>query len=125
MSIHRDTPWTFFEAKDAARRSSLAQSLAEDEFKRSSEAASQAEAAYRMELGKEITRLRADGNSVTLVPDLARGAERIAQLKLERDVCLGVLDAAKQALWRHTADRRDVQSFISWSLQVSTGRAMD
>lgn len=42
------------------------------------------ENAYRMELAKEITKLKAEGVPTTLVPDVARG--HTAYLKLERDM---------------------------------------
>lgn len=41
------------------------------------------ENAYRMELAKEITKLRAEGMPVSLISDVARG--NVAYLKLERD----------------------------------------
>ncbi|MED4083883.1 hypothetical protein P4637_03275 [Halalkalibacterium halodurans] len=44
------------------------------------------ERVYRMELAKQIARLRAEGTPATLIPDLARG--EIADLKLERDMAL-------------------------------------
>jgi hypothetical protein len=118
-------PWDFFEAKDAARRCSIAQADAEKVFAEASETYAQAEAAYRIELAKEMTVLRAQGQPATLVGDLARGSEQIAGLKMTRDLCKGLLDAATHGIWRHNADRRDVQRFIDWSLQVSTGRAAD
>lgn len=118
-------PWDFFEAKDAARRCSIAQAGQEQVFTEASEIYAQAEAAYRIELAKEMTVLRAQGQPVTLVGDLARGSEKIATLKLSRDLAKGLLDASEHGIWRHNADRRDVQRFIDWSLQVSTGRAAD
>jgi hypothetical protein len=118
-------PWDFFEAKDAARRCSIAQAGQEQVFTEASEAYAQAEAAYRIELAKEMTVLRAQGQPATLVGDLARGSEKIATLKLSRDLAKGLLDASEHGIWRHNADRRDVQRFIDWSLQVSTGRAAD
>jgi hypothetical protein len=43
---------------------------------------------------------------VTLCGDLARGDSRVAGLKYERDVAEGVREAAGQAVWRATADRK-------------------
>ena len=118
------TPWDFNEAKSAAARSSVAQRQAEELFVEATEAYAECEAAYRQELAKEMLRLRLDGMPATLVPDLARGNERVSALKLERDVKSGLLDSAKNAIWRHTADRRDVQSFVRYSMEVNLGRAM-
>lgn len=46
----------------------------------------QAEERYRVELAKEITRLRYEKVQATLIPDLARGNEQIALLKFNRDI---------------------------------------
>jgi hypothetical protein len=117
--------WDFTQAKEAARKSSIAQREAEDGFAEAASTYAQAEAAYRVELAKETLRLRTDGMAATLVPDLAKGNERISQLRLERDIAKGLLDVATHSMWRHNADRRDVQRFIDYSLAVNTGRAMD
>lgn len=45
----------------------------------------EAEELYRVELAKEIARLRFEKVQATLIPDLARGEEKIAHLKLKRD----------------------------------------
>lgn len=119
------SPWDFSQAKDAARRASVAQADAEKEFARCAEEYAKAEAAYRVELAKETLRLRLDGMAATLIPDLAKGDERISTLRMERDVAKGLLDSATHSMWRHNADRRDVQRFIDYSLAVNTGRAMD
>ena len=116
-------PWDFFEARDAARKASIAQANAEDFYVDSSEKYSRAEAAYRMELAKEIVRQRADGQPATIVPDLSRGQENVSSLKLQRDIAAGVLEAAKAGLWRHQSDRKDCAQFIQWSLSVAEGRA--
>lgn len=118
------TPWDFSECMKAARMASVAQRDAEKNFDEATEAYAGTEAAYRQELGKEMLRLRLDGMPATLVPDLARGNERVSALKMERDVKSGLLDSAKNAIWRHTADRRDVQSFVRYSTEVNLGRAM-
>ena len=118
-------PWDFNQAKTAAHRASLAQKQAEDAFSDAAESYARCEAAYRVELAKETLRLRVDGMAATLIPDLAKGNERISELRLERDIAKGLLDSATHAMWQHNADRRDVQRFIDYSLAVNTGRALD
>lgn len=46
----------------------------------------EAERNYRIELAKEIARLRFEKTPATLVGDLARGNESIANLKFKRDI---------------------------------------
>lgn len=81
--------------------------------------AAAAEKIYREELAKAITRQRANGASATAARDLARGEPAIATFAYERDLKLGLVDAAQQSIWRHTANRRDLEHFIDWSKRAS------
>ena len=45
----------------------------------------------------------------------AAGAEDVATLRRERDVAVGLREAAQQACWRRAADRRDCQALCGWS----------
>jgi hypothetical protein len=46
---------------------------------------------------------------------LAKGDQSIADLRYERDVALGVREAARQAVYRHSANRRDLEELVDWS----------
>jgi hypothetical protein len=111
--------WTFDQGITASRRAKEGQEAAEAERRDTSERLASAEMAYRLALAKEITRQHADGVAWTVCQDLARGDERVAALRYERDVARGVLDAAEQRAWRHTADRKDVTEFLQWSRIVA------
>jgi len=117
--------WDFDTCVLKMRAVSLAQAEAEKDFQIAGEQYADAERTYRVELAKRMTVLRADGMPATLIPDLAKGDERIALLKMERDSAKTLQEAATQALWRHTADRRDTQRIVDYSMAVNTGRAMD
>jgi hypothetical protein len=104
---------------------SKAQKECELYFQETYEAYAKAEAEYRQELAKETLRLRVDGMAATLIPDLAKGNERVSSLRLHRDVQKGLLDSASQRSWRVNHDRRDVQRFIDWSMGVSRGVMAD
>lgn len=110
-----EAPYTFGEARAAARRLDAAQRAAEVETRRVYAELAEAERAYRRALAEEITRLRAEGQPVTLAADLARGAEHVAELRHRRDVAEGLVEAARQSGWRHQANRRDGHEFIAWS----------
>lgn len=45
-----------------------------------------AEREYRIALQKEMLRLKTEGYKVTIIPDMARGKEEVANLRLNRDV---------------------------------------
>ncbi len=59
----------------------------------------EAEASYRQSLAVEILRLREEeGMPVTIIPDLARGNEEIAALKVERDCAEALYNSALEAI---------------------------
>lgn len=55
-----------------------------------------AEEKYRKALGKEIDRLKQEGQSVTLIPDIARG--NLSELKKERDLAEYTYTSARDSL---------------------------
>ncbi|MCQ4921543.1 hypothetical protein NE686_00475 [Tissierella carlieri] len=58
-----------------------------------------AERDYRVELAKEILRLRAEGVPVTIISDLCRGNEKIADLKLDRDIAETLYESNMQFIY--------------------------
>lgn len=58
----------------------------------------EAEAAYRTELAAQILELRADNMPVTICPDVARGTESVAKLKLDRDCKEALYLASKESI---------------------------
>jgi hypothetical protein len=110
-------PWTFSEAHAAHTAATTNQTQAEAFVKQAYRQYAEAERAYREALAKRITELRAEGHSVTLCGDLARGDKLVADLKYKRDVAEGVKEAAAHAIWRATADRRTVEAFTNWSMR--------
>lgn len=108
-------PWDFVEATGKTREAAENQKGGEQGRRDASKDLATKEQNYRVELAKEIVKAHSRGTAWTVAQDIARGEPRIAQLRYERDVAKGVLDAAEQAAWRYTADRRDVNEFIMWS----------
>jgi hypothetical protein len=110
-------PYEFGDAREAATRASRAQVSAEDFIKESARAFAIAEEAYRIALAERIVELHAQGTAWSVCGDVARGDRHVAKLRRERDIAEGVRDAAVQACWRRTADRRDTERFIEWSMR--------
>jgi hypothetical protein len=108
-------PYDWGQARDAINAAKAAQANAEAQVREAFKAWGAAERAYRMALAQEITNLRAAGQPVTVVQDLAKGAEHIANLRYRRDIAEGVKEAALSAQWRHTADRRALDELVDWS----------
>lgn len=111
-------PLDITEARAAARQASENQRFGEDQLREAYRASAEAEQSYRKALATRITELHADGAAWTVCADLARGDENVAKLRYDRDVAEGVKEAALQAAWRHSADRRDVGRFCDWSARI-------
>ena len=57
-----------------------------------------AEQKYRIAKAKEELRLRADNIPVTLIPDIVKGIEEVAQLDFDRNVAFVVYKANQEAI---------------------------
>lgn len=118
-------PWTFDQARDAARMASQKQRQSEESIREAYRDSALKEEAYRVALAKRIVELHVAGDSEHDIPpvawsvaqDVARGTTLVARLKREWEIAEGVKEAASQAGWRASKDRDDVQSFIGWSMR--------
>lgn len=117
------SPWDFQQATNAARQASNNQQAAEDFVRETARTLAEKERQYREALAREIVQQRAQGVAWSVAADIARGAPDVARLRMERDIAEGVRDAAGQAAWRRSADRRDVQSFVAWSMRRELAEA--
>lgn len=70
-----------------------------EELKKRGQVKAKAERDYRVELAKEILKLRAEGIPVTIINDLARGDEKIANLKMKRDIEESLYEANMQRIY--------------------------
>lgn len=70
-----------------------------DEIKARGKAKAEAEKDYRVELAKKILELRANGIPVSIISDLARGDEKIANLKMKRDIEESLYEANMQRIY--------------------------
>lgn len=110
-------PLEIEDARDAAYRASELQRLVEDRIRQASRDLAEAERAYRKALAVRMLELRADGHAITACGDLARGDQRVADLRFNRDVAGGVFEAAKQEAFRRGSDRRDLDTLLNWSMK--------
>jgi len=70
-----------------------------EELKKRGQVKAKAERDYRVELAKEILKLRAEGIPVTIINDLARGNEKIAALKMQRDIAESLYESNMQYIY--------------------------
>lgn len=112
-------PMDFAAAVAASREASEAQHNAERYYAQCGRECADAERAYREGLAQAITRIKSEGGSISAARDLARGDKHVAGLCFNRDLAEGLRDAASQSIWRHTADRRELEQFLDWSKKAS------
>lgn len=113
------------DARNAARLAASLQAGAEDQIREAFANLAEKEQAYRVELAKRIAVLHADGVAWTACGDLARGDEKVARLRLERDIAEGVRESAVQASWRRAADRKDIGRLIEWSARRDVASGLE
>lgn len=110
-----EAPWDFGEARARCRRASQAQVQAEQHLRAAYVAVAEADRAYRRALAERILELAAEGMAITACRTVARGDARVSALAYDLAVAEGVREAASQAAWRLSADRKDAQRFADWS----------
>ena len=120
-----DHPFDEQDARDAARMAASLQAGAEEQIREAFANYAEKEQAYRKALAVRITELHADGVAWTVCADLARGDDKVARLRMERDVAEGVKEAANQASWRRAADRKDIGRLIEWSARRDLATGLD
>lgn len=105
-------------ARAAETEASDDQRRAESELIDAAGRLAEAERAYRVELAKCMTALHAGGIAWTACRDMALGDERVADLRYERDLAKGIKEAADQAAYRLSADRRALGRLVEWSQRI-------
>ncbi|MGN1271452.1 MAG: hypothetical protein ACI4UX_05790 [Clostridia bacterium] len=76
---------------------------------------------YRTALSKELVRLRAEGQAVTHLADIARGKEEIAKLRFERDIAEGLVHSAEEGINFYKLKIREMEN--QYSREYSNPRA--
>lgn len=118
MSFGENTisPFEIEDAREAAHKASEQQRGVEDSIRKASRNLAEAERQYRLKLTTRILYLHAqDGVAWTACDVIARGESEVANLRYDRDVAKGVLEAAQQQAYTFAADRRDLHRLIEWS----------
>ncbi|MCR3759182.1 hypothetical protein KYB31_09290 [Clostridium felsineum] len=75
-----------------------------------------AEKEYRIALSKEIAKLKSEGMSVTLIPDVARG--NVAELKFQRDLAEQTYKASRDMLQALSNELSAMQSILKVQTKI-------
>lgn len=65
---------------------------------------------YRVALSKRLLELRAEGQAVTHLADIARGMEDIAELRFQRDIAEGLVRSAEEGINFYKLKIREMES---------------
>jgi len=76
---------------------------------------------YRIALSKELITLRAKGQAVTHLADIARGKEEIAKLRFDRDIAEGLVKSAEEGINFYKLKIRELEA--QYSREYSNPRA--
>jgi len=112
-----ESPYDWNQAREAINAAKAAQKVAEDNVREAYKQFGLARRAYQTALAQKILELRADAVPATVCSDLARGDKHVADLRFKKDVAEGMKEAASSAVWRHTADRRELEQLVDWSMR--------
>ena len=80
---------------------------------------------YRMALSKRLTVLRAEGQPVTHLLDIAKGEEDIAKLRMERDIAESLYDSAVEAINAQKLKIRILEGQLSREWGNTKGKASE
>jgi hypothetical protein len=110
-----DSPYTFGEARQALHAASQRQIDGERALREAVEDLAQSELAYNRACARKMIDLHGEGVAWTAARSLATGDSAVSELRYQRDVKRGVVDAAERAGYRLQADRRGLEKLIGWS----------
>ena len=85
-----------------------------DEYKDLTEKYANAKREYAIALAKELFRLKIDGQSVTLITELARGDKTVADLRYKKDVAEGVMKACMESIKDIREAIGTYRSLLTW-----------
>ncbi|TES48065.1 hypothetical protein [Shouchella lehensis] len=77
-------------------------------------AKAESEKAYKIALRQEILTLKAAGHPATLILELAKGNEKIASLRLDRDIARETYKAGLDAMNNLRTEASLLQSILRW-----------
>ena len=112
-----DSPMTLGEARRALHNASQRQLDSESAYRQAVEDLAAADLAYNRAVARKMVELHSEGVAWTAAKSLALGDDNVSQLRYERDVKRGVVDAAESGRYRLQADRRSLEGIVNWSMR--------
>lgn len=85
-----------------------------EEYLRLTEKRAEAERNHHIAVAKKTLKLKDAGNSITLIRDLVKGNDKVAQLKYELDIAEGILRACTESMKDIRTAIDSYRSILSW-----------
>lgn len=114
-------PLDLDDGRRAAHQQAKIQRQALAELENRVQDAAQAEHDYRIELAKRMLKLREAGTAATILSDIARGQEDIAEKKRERDIAEGMVTAQRERVRELEGERAMLRELLEYSRRATTG----
>ena len=102
------------EIMSGMRKKNQALSMKNDELIELAEKKAQAERDYNIAIAKQVLELKQDGQSVTLIPTLAKGDSIVAELKYKADVADAVYGACREKIKDLRTAVDTYRTLLSW-----------
>lgn len=85
-----------------------------DEYENLNSLYAEAQRSYAIELAKKITELKINGQAITVIKELAKGDEHVANLRYNRDIAKGIMKACVSSIKNMREQIGSYRSLLTW-----------
>jgi hypothetical protein len=78
------------------------------------------EKAYKIALRKEILKLKSEGYPATIIGDLAKGADHVAELRFKRDIAKTMYDSGRDSMKATEIEGSLLQTIVKYQSDIDT-----
>lgn len=102
------------EIMDQIKMNRIALTKGNDELRTLGIKKANAERKYKIELRKELLKLRLEKFPIAIVQDLAKGEEKISLLRLERDLVENAYTVCQEGMRNARLEQEVLRSLLTW-----------
>lgn len=102
------------EIMDQIKMNRIALTKGNDELRTLGVKKANAERKYKIELRKELLKLRLEKYPIAIIQDLAKGEEKISFLRLERDLVENAYTVCQEGLRNIRLEQEILRSLLAW-----------
>ncbi len=102
------------EIMDQIKMNRIALTKGNDELRTLGVKKANAERKYKIELRKELLKLRLEKFPIAIIQDLAKGEEKISFLRLERDLAENAYTVCQEGMRNARLEQEVLRSLLTW-----------